>query len=856
MCFAARNRLVGTAFRMRVTTIARSFASRARRVLPQARSRLPTPPSATAEGEARPPAPREERAAAQYALGNERREASDPRAACEAYRDALALDDGPARYHYRLAVCLAKLGEWEPAARAYEQATARDQRHPRWYFRLGTARRQCGDWAGALEAFETAVEGAGDEPKYHYWLGHARRQLGDLAGAEEAYRATIANGYPQQVPAWYWLAFTRTRLGDTPGAREAISEATAILEAPTPGPGSARWYHKLGELQQRIGDLTGARDAYGRAIELGATDLALYRTAAEVHRQLGDPIGTIRVLEAAVAAGAADARTAFELGQLLEHTPLRAGIRAVADVGLLPGRRGDWERATAAYRAAITLAPAVAEYHYRLGRVRYKARDPEGAVDALSRAVRLEPDRAEWHYRLGRATAALGHRRGLYTYGELEGSNRAYERALELRSDHRAAREQLTRNRIRAAQWPEASRAAWHAPSSGAAAQAASTGPSATELATLRRFLEDGEDDPDPTAVAELLDRPSSALAGVPAEWWFPLHWRLLSLDRYSLAYRAKDVLAERVVAEAAAPLRLSRGLELVRALTYLERQDEALQVLDELRGAATTEHDVLTVRKYAADVRVSTGIVDDHVALLDVYDRDHPGEARFRELVHDARVAIVAPADPELDQGEEIDGFDVVVRTKYVPADAGAAARALGSRTDVSYYAIGSAPFVAEGIAEALREQQLQLVVLRTSRHPWEGRQVVAPGDLRFVPAEYRASFRSSQFAVQRIVYDVIRYRPRTIKVFNANFFASVREYRSGYVSTAGRDHAARGLVRPLSAFAHDHRSDFVFTRTTAAAGLIEVDPTAERLLRSTPAEYLATLDRKRRPGPATPAR
>jgi tetratricopeptide (TPR) repeat protein len=812
-----------------------------------------TPDAAAPDAAATEQASPGDEARERYDTGNERRMAGDLRGAAAAYAEAIGLDDGPARYHYRLAVCLAKIGDWEPAARAYAEATARDDRQPRWFFRLGTARRQCGDWPGALEAYEAAVERAPDDAKYHYWLGHARRQLDDLAGAAEAYRAALELGYPEEVQTWYWLGFTRARLGDVAGASEAIGEAFAALGRAELGPPDARWFHKLGELQEQTDDLEGARGSYERAIELDGDDPAHHRALARLHRRRGDLNASLSLLETAVARGVADADLWFHLGVLLEQEPLRQGVRALADVGLLAGPRGDWERAQEAYLAAIDLDPTVAEYHYRLGRVRYKARDPEGAVSAMTHAVTLDPSRAEWFYRLGRATAALGHRRGAYTPEELEGSNRAYERALELRPDHTAAREQLTRNRIRAAQWRAASHAAWPPSPAPSPTPPSPTPPErgldASECGTLRSFLEDEHEDPDPEPVAELLARPASELAAVPREWWFPLHWRLLSLKHFTLAYRAKEVLAERAVAEGVDAAGLSRGLEVVRALTYLERQEEALDRLGALGRSTATELDALTVRKYTADVRVSMGEVDDHVAMLELYARSNPpaGEDRFRSLVEGASVAIVAPAHPELEQGEEIDGFDVVIRTKYVPSDAGIHARATGARTDISYYAVGSSPFVTEHIAEALRDGHLRMVVFRTIRYPWQAHHIVGPGDLRFVPSEYRASFRASQFAVQRIVYDVIRYRPRVIKVFNSDFFANPREYRRGYGLDPRDNHAARGLVRPLSAFAHDYRSDFVFTRRIAGAGLIEVDATAARLLELTPAEYLAVMDRKR---------
>ena len=236
------------------------------------------------------------------------------------------------------------------------------------------------------------------------------------------------------------------------------------------------------------------------------------------------------------------------------------------------------------------------------------------------------------------------------------------------------------------------------------------------------------------------------------------------------------------------------------------------------------------------------------HLALLptDLDPHVRVSEAAFDELIRGRRVAIVGPGQSDLESGAEIDDHDVVIRTKFVSNQLDDHATMAGTRTDVSYYALGSAQFLRADITEALEAGALQMAVFRTATYAADPPHLVRPGDVRYVPSEFTAGLRASQFAVQRIFYDLLRYRPASIKVFNIDFFLSPDSYRPGYLAEYANEAEQQGFVKVLGAFGHDFLADFRFTRSMHQYGFLDVDANIERILDLEPDEYLRALDRR----------
>ena len=309
--------------------------------------------------------------------------------------------------------------------------------------------------------------------------------------------------------------------------------------------------------------------------------------------------------------------------------------------------------------------------------------------------------------------------------------------------------------------------------------------------------------------------------------------------------------MAERIVHDGAPALadNLSGYLEHARALTFLGRYELAMSALTPSLTAATPARTRQTLERQAADVSLLLGDVSAHNALLPV-ELDQSvavAEQKFRSLIQGRSIAIVGPGLSDEGSGPEIDSHDVVIRTKFVRDGLEDYAQMAGSRTDISYYALGSAQYLRADIADALESNELKMAVFRTATFTLTPPHLVRPGDTRYVPSEFSAGLRSSQFAIQRIFYDIVRYQPASIKVFNIDFFLSPDAYRPGYLAEYANEAEREGFIKVLGAFGHDFLADFKFTRSMYQLGLLDGDERIKQILALSPEEYLAGLDRRR---------
>jgi tetratricopeptide (TPR) repeat protein len=772
-------------------------------------------------------------------MGLAAEEAGNHAAAVQAYRDCVDLEPRRAQFHRALGKALMALHDWEGAADAIRR-TMELRPAPVDHHRLGKVLAKSSDWAGAAEAFQRAVDADGTEPRYHLSLGAAwlRLEAWDAAAVSFERAVELRPSAANLVKALQGSARAKDELGRRDSALASLRRASEVLTSDPLLSQDAALITRIGRLHLRLDDVNGARDAFAVAVEAEPGDPGAHYRYGLLLASIEDWAGAIEAFERALSLDARDARVHYRLGiarqKLLGHAPTIGTV-----VGLVADASREWDTIEACYRSAVELDPGTAEYHYRLGQARLRKGDRDGAVAALEEAIALDGSRPTWHYFHGRAIAEIGNQRGAHRPEELEAASRAYGRAVELDPSHGPARVQLTRIQIRRANWRRASLAAWH-PERDVVG-----GLSRADEVELRSVLESPRDDAAYERVGEILARPTEQLRAVPVEWWFPLHWRLISCKRFHLAYRAKDIMAERLLETHGDATRPGDGIEVVRALTYLGREGEALDRLRVFSRDWRSEALQSLIRKLTADVRLALGDPADHIEFRRLHESAgcSLAEQRFKEMVQGREVAIVGPADADLPQGAEIDQFDTVIRTKFIPDGLAGHAETAGTRTDLSYYAIGSTSLLGEQIGRALRDGHLQMVVFRTPKYENGTRHIEFPGDLRYMPSEYRVSLRASQFAIQRIIYDVIRYEPARIKLFNMNFFAAANPYRTGYNLDPTQSFEAHGLQRPLEAFAHDFRSDFVLTKRWQGAGLVETDPVAADVLRLSTSEYLEVL-------------
>jgi tetratricopeptide (TPR) repeat protein len=695
----------------------------------------------------------------------------------------------------RYAGTLERRGRPRAASTAYLEAAEHPRGQVAWAERAAALATEEGDRDQALRALRRAAALEPARATRHHEVARAAARCGRHEEAIAAYRAAIDRD--GTYPAW------RLRL--------------------------ARLLIKAGELEEASTELR-------RAVEQDGAN-------AEAHHLLGRTLARLeRHDEAAAALGEAvasapSAARYHDLGTALERV-LQPGVTRDRILGLRPGRQPDWAAVARSFAAAAALEPEAGRHHHREGLARLQQADLSGAVDALRRAVAREPTEAPWHYQLGVAILQLGGQRALTAEERREAAG-AFARTLELDPEHRSARKRLVDAHVTETAWAEGGRVAW--PDRHDAT------PEADELARLLA----GEP-LDAAIAAALAGVTVTAMGAIPDAWWRTVHARLLSLGRFTDAYRIARSLAERQLVQAPdpAPGAVSTRLQNARALGYLGRHDEAVTLLEVAADHApsTRWRDVAT--KVVADLRLLAGDPTAHQERpIPVAGNDPEAEARFRDRIEGRRVAIVGPAVPVAERGAAIDAADTVVRTRHLPPEQAAEQAALvGTRTDIAYFASTSTGLFGPEIRQALRSGDLGSAVFRTSTYVPGVTHLEAPGDLRYVPSEFKAGFHGGPMAILRIVYDTLRYRPASLEVHNIDFFLSTTEYAPGY-DIGGRAEQRWQELGALAAraLAHDYLSDFTLTRTLHRAGVIDADPAVAELLLQTPEQYLRAMDASR---------
>ncbi|WP_410323645.1 tetratricopeptide repeat protein [Oceanibaculum nanhaiense] len=444
-------------------------------------------------------------------------------------------------------------------------------------------------------------------------------------------------------------------------------------------------------------------------------------------------------------------------------------------LGFVADALREWEGAAAAYSAAIEAGGTVPNWFYRLGRVLERLERWREAGEAYAQAIRRGGDRPAWRSRLFRTCCMTGDWRGVSAYYRRDEAVPADVSALL-----EAAAPELTPERVAAA-------------------------------------LAAGEK------------------AGVlPAEWWQSAYVRLFNLGRLHEAYAAKRLAVTR------ARQRAERGLEdsvrhrLDAAASCIDQADygAALELLRPLAGGVDAAAE--EAREMAAGACLMQGDIAGASALWRFTEADRP----FRRLIEGKRIAIVGAANSGLEAGAEIDAADIVIRTNFLNPDSVAERAALtGARTDISYYNFAFEEKNRARILAVLRENPLKAVVLHQAGY---GQASTAYAGLLPVRRNYlfRGLYGFTAYAIPRILYDVLRYRPAEVRLYNSDFFLGKDIHYQGYLKPGDYPDHDPEFVFMMSY--HDILRNFLFTRRLRDLGLCSGDSVCTAVLALSPEEFL----------------
>lgn len=329
-----------------------------------------------------------------FQLGVAREGIGDAAGAREAYQDALRAGGFSLaaaerqRAHARLgALCLREGDEacaemhWQSAVTGPDAALGGEAAHV----------------AAALAMVES-----GSEPAFAWAkLGEALLGYGELAQARRALERALALA-PAYADAHAYLGHVLSVLGEEEDAVAHLEEAIELA------PGYALAYYFLGMHYVRVGWLVTGRSVLLEGHDAVPADPAICAAVADTHLRTEqiDYAAVERWLHAAVDRAPEEIR--FHL--LLAHF--------YVDHHLDPGLRG-----VAVATFALELDPDNVEALETLGWGHVLAGRPREALEPLLRARSLAPELAQVHYRLGAAYEALG---------EAQLAREAYQQAVDL----------------------------------------------------------------------------------------------------------------------------------------------------------------------------------------------------------------------------------------------------------------------------------------------------------------------------------------------------------------------------------------------------------------------------------------
>lgn len=502
-------------------------------------------------------------------------------------------------------------------------------------------------------------------------------------------------------------------------------------------------------------------------------------------------------------------------------------------LGLTPGLKPRTAEAVRCFERALELEPGNAYLLYQLGLLCLKNGEQERGLQHLELAVLKNPEQ-EWLLQL-----AAEYRKP--QVAQFERAMATYERAFIKDTKDPKALNGLINMGIRgsldwARVWQNARRLEERKSTPG-------------HVETLLSALDElfGADAAEAEAEQALL-----ALEGAKA-YGAELHpttmsllsSRLQSLGFMFKGYEVRRDAARRTISRigATASEKAENLRRLVAALVYLDDYEVAEAVLSPAFGVRPqNELERQRLQKLRADVALLRGDAQPYLDYCRDVQRRQPLHAddAVRQLVEGKRIALVGPADTGDELGEEIDGYDVIVRTRFQKDFIEQNSHRQGSRTDLAYYNGRDVAEMREEIQQYVDDGDLKLVVCRPLS--FESLSGIDAEWLRFYRHDFSLYHHGMALALPRIAYDLMQFDPAEICLFNTDMYTGESAFAAGYRQE--RKGFQPGSVLNDLIISHDLPTDFKVFKALQSAGVLTAQGVTAQVLDLSVEEYIAKLE------------
>lgn len=275
----------------------------------------------------------------------------------------------------------------------------------------------------------------------------------------------------------------------------------------------------------------------------------------------------------------------------------------------------------------------------------------------------------------------------------------------------------------------------------------------------------------------------------------------------------------------------------LFRAFNIATDNADFQTAYDFLEKLRKTHHDATEIEESEAYYYLTSGNIQHAQAMW--RKKMTRQDELFLTYIEGKSVAIVGPAASVDDVGEEIDSFEVVVRTNYRGREYMPDPRKYGKVINISYYNGMDSRYI-ENAQEYSFLNDLDYALFKKYQFDFQKRMIKSNKgrEIYLIGAHF---WSGHPVIVPLILYDIFHFRPSKVKLFNLNMHLSKNEYNEIYRGNV--DH--NDLDERLRAFAsHDILSSFNFCKNLYESGVIETDRACSAVLNMSAENYMSGLE------------
>lgn len=317
----------------------------------------------------------------QYFLGLIRFGQTRYQDALSAFTQAIKLNPESAEAYYYLGETYDKLKRNAEAVAAYEKAVQLDPRNADAWFALGVMNYNQGNYEGALTAYKEVVRLQNTNGAAHANLADTYRQLDRAGAAEGSYRLAVAF-VKDDAELYSKYGYILGRQSKWSSAIDALNKAIALSPDAIDYTNLGWAYYNAAQDDLRfnrktkaVENLTQARDALQRAVELNSKLAPSYLNLGVTLNDLGQSQEAVKALQRAV-----------------ELRP--DWVFAVNELGIAYRKAGDFENAVKYFKKAIDLDSKFANGYYNLGESEFRRGNKKEAQKAHASLQKLNPNLA------------------------------------------------------------------------------------------------------------------------------------------------------------------------------------------------------------------------------------------------------------------------------------------------------------------------------------------------------------------------------------------------------------------------------------------------------------------------------